>query len=42
MKKINTTIWKINISQFEKLMNTLSVQMISKIWKIKFANKTME
>ena len=30
MKKFNSTIWKINISQFEKLLNTLGVQMISK------------
>ena len=29
IKKINSTIWKINISQLEKLLNILGVQMIS-------------
>ena len=28
MKKFNSTIWKINISQLEKLLNILGVQMI--------------
>ena len=28
--KFNSTIWKINISQFEKLLNILGLQMISK------------
>ena len=41
MKKKSPS-WKINISQFEKLLNILGVQMISKVWKIKFENKTME
>ena len=30
MEKVNYTIWKINISQLEKLLTILSVQMISK------------
>ena len=29
IKKFNSTIWKINISQFEKLLNILCIQMIS-------------
>ena len=36
------TIWKINIIQFEELLNILSDQIISKKWKIKFDNKTIE
>ena len=35
------TIWKINISQFEKLLNILSIQIISKKMK-KCDNKTIE
>ena len=35
-------MWKINISQLEKLLNILGVQMISKKWKIKFENKIIE
>ena len=34
MKKFNSTIWKINISQLEKLLNILGIQMISKKLKI--------
>ena len=30
LKKSNSAIWKINISQLEKLLNILGVQMISK------------
>ena len=30
------------MAQFEKLLNILSVQMISKKWKIKFENKIIE
>ena len=30
MKKSNSTIWKINISQLEKLLNIFGVQIISK------------
>ena len=30
MKKFNSTIWKFNISQLEKLLNIMGVQMISK------------
>ena len=41
-KKSNFTIWKINISQLKRLVNILSVQMISKKWKIKFENKIIE
>ena len=29
MKKIDSTIWKIKISQLEKLLNILGVQIIS-------------
>ena len=36
------TFWKINILQFEKLLNILSIQIISKKWKNKFDNKTIE
>ena len=39
--KKNSTISKINISQLEKLLNILDVQMISKKW-IKFENKIIE
>ena len=42
IKKINFTICKINIQQFKKLYNILSVQMISKKWKNQFKNKTIE
>ena len=42
MKKFNSPIWKINVSQLEKLLNILGVQMISKRWKIKFENKIIE
>ena len=42
MEKVNYTIWKINISQLEKLLTILSVQMISKKWKIEFENKIIE
>ena len=41
-KKINSTFWKINISQLEKLLNILGVQMISTKWYIKFENKVIE
>ena len=41
-KKFNSTIWKINISQLEKLLNILGVQMIYKKWKIEFENKIIE
>ena len=41
-KKINSTIWKINISQLKKLLNILDVQMISTKWYIKFENKIIE
>ena len=30
------------MSQIKKLLNILSVQMISKKWKIKFEDKTIE
>ena len=30
-KQINSTIWKINISQLDKLVNILGVQWISKM-----------
>ena len=30
-KKMNSTIWKTNISKLEKLLNIWSVRMISKI-----------
>ena len=42
IKKFNSTIWKINISQFEKLLNILCIQMISEKWKIEFENKIIE
>ena len=42
LKKIDFNIWKINILQFEKLLNILGVQMISNKWKIKFENKIIE
>ena len=35
-------IWKINISQLEKLLNLLGVQMIAKKWKMKLQNKIIE
>ena len=35
------TIWKINISQFEKLLNILNIQIISKKMK-KYDNNTIE
>ena len=41
-KKFNSTIWKINISHLQKLLNILGVQMIQKKWKIKFENKIIE
>ena len=31
-----------SISQLEKLLSILGVQVISEIWQIKFENKTME
>ena len=31
-----------NISQLERLLNILGVQMIFKEWKIKYENKTIE
>ena len=36
------TIWKINIIQSKQLLNILSIQIISKEWKTKFDNKTIE
>ena len=43
-KKIHSTIWKINNSQLEKLLNILDVQIISIKWKlnskIKFSNNS--
>ena len=42
IKKINSTIWKINISQLEKLLNILGVQMISTKWYDKFENEIIE
>ena len=41
-KKINFNICKINILQFQKLLNILDVQIIAKKWKNKFINKTTE
>ena len=41
-KKINSTIWKINISQLEKLLNILGVQIIFTKWYVKFENKIIE
>ena len=38
----NFTIWKINIIQFEELLNILSIRIISKKWQNKFDNKTIE
>ena len=35
MNFLNFTIWKINILQYQKLLNILSVQMISKELKKK-------
>ena len=42
IKKFNSTIQEINISQFEKLLNILGVQMISEKLKIKFKYKIIE
>ena len=42
MKKCNSTIWKINMSQLKKVLNILGAYIISKKWKIKFENKTIE
>ena len=39
---MNSTIWKINITQLKKLLNILGIQMISKKLKIKFEDKTIE
>ena len=39
MKKFNSTICKINISQLEIFLNILGSQMIYKKWKIKFENE---
>ena len=38
----NFIIWKINFLQYQKLLNILGVQIISKKWKKKFENKIIE
>ena len=38
----NFTIWEINFLQYQKLLNILGVQIISKKWKKKFENKTIK
>ena len=43
MKKNNNfTMWKINILQSEKLLNILSIPIISKKWKNEFENKAID
>ena len=38
----NFTIWKMPILKFEKILNILGVQIISKKWKNEFENKNIK
>ena len=41
-KKWDFTVWKINISQLKKILDILGIQIISKKWKNKLKNRTIE